>query len=131
MSNKNPPCLSETQMVFRKCGSMYSCSAICWYAGVLRGRTDRLHLCHLSLEFDDGAVEFLLLGSQLQLQLPVFFLFPVHLGVGAPVTSSHRLSPVHHLSELVDSLESKKKRKERKHGDAALTDLFMTNLNSE
>ncbi len=69
----------------------------CW-------RTDRLHLRHLSLVFDDGAVEFLLLRSQLQLQLPVLLLLSVHLVVGASVASTHRLPPVHHLGQLVDSL---------------------------
>lgn len=71
------------------------------------GRTDRLHIRQLSLVFDDGAVEFLLLCSQLQLQLPVLLLLPVHLGVDAPMASPHRLPPVHHLSQLVDGLGEK------------------------
>ncbi len=76
--------------------TVYSHYAICRYVGVQCLRTDRLHLCHLSLVFDDGAVEFLLLGSQLLLQFPVLHLLPVHLGVVASVASSG-IPPVHHL----------------------------------
>ena len=91
--------------------------------------TDCLHLRHLSLVFDDGAVQLLLLGSQLQLQLPVLLLLPVHLGAGASVASPHRLPPVHHLSQLVDSLGGGKKKK--KHRDGSFyRDPLEINLNS-
>lgn len=76
---------------------------MCWQCG----RTDRLHFCQLSLVFDDGAVEFLLLCSQLQLQLPVLLLLPVYLGASAPVAPPHCLPPLHHLSQLVDGLGEK------------------------
>lgn len=89
-----------------------------------RGRTDRLHLRQLLLVFDDGAVEFLLLRSQLQLQLPVLLLLPVNLGVDASVASPHRLPSVHHLRQLVDSLKAKK------HNILELyRDLFKINMN--
>lgn len=74
---------------------------------LLRWRTDRLHIRQLSLVLDDGAVELLLLRPQLQLQLPVLLLLPVHLGVNGPVASSHRVPSVHDLGQLVDGLWAK------------------------
>jgi len=72
-----------------------------------RGHTDRLHVRQLLLVFDDGAVEFFPLCLQLPLQCPVLLLLPVHLGVVASMGSPHRVLLVHHLSQLVHSLEAK------------------------
>lgn len=68
--------------------------------------TDRLHLGHLPLVFDHGAVELLLLGPQLLLQHAVLLVPLVHAGVPAAAAARHHLPPPHHLAQLVDGLRA-------------------------
>lgn len=74
--------------------------------------TDRLHVIDLSLVLDDGRVEFLLLRSQLQLQLPILLLLPAYVSVvAAPTACGTYLLPVHDLRQLVHSLRNTQDKK--------------------
>lgn len=88
--------------------SSSSTGALCWF-------TDRLHVRHFPLALDDGAVEFLLLHPQFQLQLPVLLLPPVDLHIVTTVAPPHRHPPVHHLGQLVHSLKAKQAMTENTH----------------